>query len=111
MALGLSFFPWCFFLNHSCVVQVERGMYLFFQPISVVFRAHAFQTVNGVLFYKKFLYESCLKIKLIHFLKKINKYLINHALMNRSIFRYDCSGWNSSRKHSRSIFAHTGCVR
>ena len=29
-----------------------------------------FKLLNGVFFYKKFLYESCLKIKLIYFLKE-----------------------------------------
>jgi hypothetical protein len=42
------------------------------QPLSFVFHAHAFQTAKRcVFFYKKFIYESCLKIKLIYFFKKL----------------------------------------
>ena len=39
----------------------------FSHPISLVFYMHVFQTAKRCVFYKKFIYESYLKIKLIHF--------------------------------------------
>ena len=42
----------------------------FSQPISLVFRTSVFQTVKLCVFFKKFLYESCLKNQINLFLKK-----------------------------------------
>ena len=42
----------------------------FSQPISLIFRTHAFQTAKRCVFFKKFLYESCLKNQINSFLKK-----------------------------------------
>ncbi len=45
-----------------------------------------------------FLYESCLKNHIDPYFLKNSKYLINHTLMDRSVFRTYCSFWELARR-------------
>ena len=57
-------------LHHTLLVRIIESYYYSFPTPLLVFRVHVFQTTKQCAFFKKFLYESCLKIiKLIHFLK------------------------------------------
>ena len=53
-----------------------------------------FKLLNSAFFAKSFYTKVALKNQINpFFLKKISKYLINHVLMDHSVFRDHCSGW------------------
>ena len=61
-----STLSFCLISLQVCVKAVFASLYS--QPISLIFRVHAFQTIKRCVICKKFIYESWLKkIKLIYF--------------------------------------------